>query len=272
MSSRWSIESLDWSRFDASLVDGNLLAIAKTAALVEARAADYVAYLVNIFAGDAEFVAAARTWGAEERQHGAALTAWARRADPAFDFKSALADFARLYPLPTDATQSIRGSRAGELVARQIVETGTSSFYSAIRDAAREPVLKEIAGRIAQDEYFHYRLFRTHFARHDRAQPLSVWQKLRIAIGRFSEGEDDELGTAWFAANVLPHEPDADYHARDYGRIYWGSALRLYARSHSDNALRMILRALDFRSNGWLFRLFSPLFWRHVQGKARGAA
>ena len=54
---------------------------------------------------------------------------------------------------------SIRGSKRGEMIARCVVESGTSSYYSAIRDATDEPVLKEIAGRIAADEYRHYKLF-----------------------------------------------------------------------------------------------------------------
>ena len=45
------------------------------------------------------------------------------------------------------------------MIARCVVESGTSSYYSAIRDATEEPVLQEIAGRIAADEYRHYKLF-----------------------------------------------------------------------------------------------------------------
>ena len=50
------------------------------------------------------------------------------------------------------ADRSRRGSRAGEMVARCIVETGTSSYYTALREAAAEPVLQEICRRIAADE------------------------------------------------------------------------------------------------------------------------
>ncbi|MEQ8266944.1 MAG: hypothetical protein RH982_07095 [Parvibaculum sp.] len=34
--------------------------------------------------------------------------------------------------IPLDAVQSVRGSRGGELIARCVVESGTSSCYTAI--------------------------------------------------------------------------------------------------------------------------------------------
>ena len=136
---RWTLDDIDWTAFDAARVDADLLAVVKTAALVEANAADYVAYLRAVFAGDAAFADVIETWGGEERQYGAALAAWATRADPEFDMDRAMAVFRAGYQLPPGDGGSIRGSRGGELVARQVVETGTSSFYSALRDASREP-------------------------------------------------------------------------------------------------------------------------------------
>jgi len=40
-----------------------------------------------------------------------------------------------------------------------MVETGTSSFYTAMSKASKEPVLAEIAHLIAADEFRHYKLF-----------------------------------------------------------------------------------------------------------------
>ena len=44
-------------------------------------------------------------------------------------------------------------------MARCVVESGTSSMYSALRDSTDEPVLKAICHRIAGDEFRHFRLF-----------------------------------------------------------------------------------------------------------------
>ena len=77
------------------------------------------------------------------------------------------------------------------MIARCVVESGTSSYYSAIRDATEEPVLKEIAGRIAADEYRHYKLF--YDTLHAQSEPdISFWKKLWIAVGRVRESDDDE--------------------------------------------------------------------------------
>lgn len=264
----WTLDDLDWAAFDAAKVDADLLAVVKTASLVEANAPDYVAYLHGVFADDPAFCAAIVAWGAEESRHGEALGRWAERADPAFHFAASLLAFRAGYPIDTAATASIRGSRAGELVARQVVETGTSSFYCAIRDAAREPVLREIASRIAADEFAHYRLFQRHFERYQAAEPLPVRARLHVAATRFAEAEGDELGWAWFAANVLPGDPGAAYRPGVYTKAYASRALKLYRRPHIENGVRMLLRAIQLTSNGRLHRLLSGALWRMTQVRA----
>lgn len=267
MTNRWSIDSIGWTRFDPLLVNRDLLAVVKTAALVEANAADYVTYLSNVFDDDAGFIQAIQAWGVEEEQHGAVLGRWAEMADPSWSFAHALADFRAGYKLDLNTHDSVRGSRAAELIARQVVETGTSSFYSAIRDAANEPVLREITHRIAQDEFFHYQLFAKYFARYQQTYPMSLWAKLKVAATRFREAEDDELGYAYFAANVLSVNRQAAYRSHNYGKEYWKRAMVLYKRRHIDGTVRMMLRAVDVSPNGLLSKLLSGGLWRFAQAR-----
>src|SRR6185437_12781826 len=110
-------------------------------------------------------------------------------ADPSFDHAAACAHFTAGFRVDLDAKASLRGSRAGELVARCIVETGTSSYYTALAEASAEPVLQEICRRIAADELRHYKLFYTHLKRYLAAEPMGVWGRLRIAAGRIAESE-----------------------------------------------------------------------------------
>ena len=166
MAAHWTLNDLPWDRFDPSKVDPELLRAVKAAALVEHNADDYVTYLCNVFADDPAFCAVVRQWGVEEVQHGQALARWAQVADPDFDPALALKRFTENYRLPLEATASVRGSRNGELVARCVVECGTSSFYSAIRDATDEPLLKLIAAKIAADEFRHFKLFYDHLQRY----------------------------------------------------------------------------------------------------------
>jgi hypothetical protein len=147
-----------------------------------------VSYLKRVYRGAPDTVIGAiERWGDEEIQHGLALGRWAGLVPiQAFDFKARSPDFARCTARRhfEHGEGSVRGSRRGEMISRCVVESGTSSLYSAIRDATPEPVLKEVAGRIAADEFRHYRLFLRPPAGRKRARPTLVAQALdRVQAG-----------------------------------------------------------------------------------------
>src|ERR1700753_367899 len=175
---RWTLQDIPWDRFDAAKVNSDVLKVAKAAALVEYNARDYGDYLRNVFHDDAEFRGASETWVDEEIQHGEALGRWASLADPDFDFDHAGARFRRQYRIDVEAGASIRGSRAGELIARCMVETGTSSFYTALGEATSEPVLKQVCKLIAADEYRHFKLFYDHMRRYMSRESLGMMARL----------------------------------------------------------------------------------------------
>jgi len=264
----WTLEEVRWGAFEPARVDPDILKVVKAAALVEGNSGDYVAYLRNVFADDPEFVAAAEDWGREEVQHGAALAAWARLADPGFDYDRAMARFRAGFGLPLDAAASVRGSRSGELIARCVVECGTSSFYSAIRDAAEEPVLKEVCHRIAGDEFRHYRLFHKHLKRYQAAEPLSFARRLRIALGRVSEASDDELSMAYWCGNGA----EGEYRRDEAFRAYETRAARLYRRGHVVRLVAMIAKAVGLDPQGRLVAVAQPLAWRLLQRRVRRLA
>jgi len=149
MSRHWTLDDIKWDAFDASKVDAEILRAVKAASMVEFNSPDYVTYLCNVFAGKPEVHALIRQWGAEEAQHGLALARWAELADPSFNFKASFKRFQQGYAIPKDMQTSVRGSAAGEMIARCVVESGTSSYYTAIKDGTEEPVLKQIAANIA---------------------------------------------------------------------------------------------------------------------------
>ncbi|MGD8327131.1 MAG: ferritin-like domain-containing protein [Sphingomonadales bacterium] len=265
---RWTLDDIRWTEFDASKVDADLLRVIKTAALVEANSADYVTYLKNVFPGDEEFATAAEQWGLEEAQHGAALARWAEMADPDFSFEDSLRIFREGYSLPLETTESVRGSQAGELVARCVVECGTSSFYTAIRDAVEEPVLKQIAHRIAADEFAHYQLFHKYIDSHGGAS-LGRLARLKVAVTRVQEAEDDELAYAYYAANVKPKDANAVFDGKLYAHLYNGPAFGLYKERHIENATRMIMRAANINPQGKVASLAAKAFWKVIQYKRR---
>ncbi|MDR3451083.1 MAG: ferritin-like domain-containing protein [Alphaproteobacteria bacterium] len=256
-STQWEIADLPWNRFDAARVSPDLLKIVKAAALVEYNAHDYATYLANVFPADAQFRAAARQWATEETRHGAALGAWARRADPDFNFEAAFERYKAGYAINVDAATSIRGSRTGELIARCIVETGTSSYYTALGDAADEPVLKALCRNIAADELRHYKLFHGYLQRYAAQEGLSRWQRLKIGLGRMQESEDDELAFAYFSANA---PAGALYDRPAYSSAYMVRAFPLYRPENLERVVAMVFRACGIRLS---------TFWRKA---IRGAA
>jgi len=265
------VDQIPWQDFDASKVDPELLQAVKAAAMVEFNAYDYAAYLTNVFPDDADFQQAARTWAEEEVLHGVALGRWASLADPSFDFKGSIRRFRDGFSLPLEVSESVRGSRAGELVARCIVEVGTSSFYTAFGQAMPEPVFRRICQRIAADEFRHYKLFYSHLKHYLAKDKISRLRRLVIAVGRIAESEDDELAYAYYAANTDGTQP---YDRKVFISAYMRRAYGLYRQEHIERAVAMTLKAAGLKPQGRMARYGSKLaFWylkRRRERMARG--
>ena len=268
----WTLDDVRWDAFDRAKATPQMVAAIKAAALVELNAPDYVSYLKKVFkdAGP-ETLSAIEQWGCEESQHGRALGRWAEMADPNFKLDENFARFRKGYrPSHFDKTEdaSVRGSRRGEMIARCVVESGTSSYYTAIKDATDEPVLKEIAGRIAADEFRHYKLFYDTLRK--QAEPeLSSWTKLRIAAGRMSESEDDELAYAYYCACVpAEREASAPYVRAAYAKEGYYTTLRIFRRRHIGKLTQMVAKSVGANPHGRITKLAEGLVWRMLRMRA----
>jgi hypothetical protein len=255
----WRIEQVAWDRFDPTRVDPALVPLVKAAAMVERNGTDYAAYLRHVFHDDPDFGQAADNWAVEEVQHGDALGRWACLADPEWDYKAAFERYRAGYKIPEGSDGSTRGSRTGELIARCIVETGTSSYYTALAEATTEPVLQQVCRLIAADEYRHFKLFYDHMRRYLARENIGVARRLRIAAGRVGETEDDELAYAYHCSN---EPPDTPYdHARCIA-AYMATAMGVYRYEHIDRAVGMILKAVGLPPRGRLSSGAAALSWR----------
>ncbi len=262
----WSIESIDWDRFDRAKVDPDMLLLIKAASLVEYNGGDYAAYLSKVFSDDDGFCAAAKVWAGEEVRHGEALGRWAEMVDPDFDFKASFKRFRDGYRVPLEAGESVRGSRVGELVARCMVETGTSSYYGSLAEAAQEPVLKEICRKIAADELRHYKLFYSYLKPYLKQERIGRLRRFFIAAARFKETEDDELSYAFYAAN----SPNGELYDRDtYNRAYLNRAMRYYTRKHCTRAMAMMWKAAGLNPQSHLVDLAGFGLHRFFQWRGR---
>jgi rubrerythrin len=266
----WSLDTIPWHEFDAAKVRPDLLCLAKAASMVEYNGYDYARYLCEVFQDDAEFQQIANHWAAEEVQHGAALRKWAEMADPAFDFEESFRRFTAGYKLPVGVKASVRGSRSGELIARCVVETGTSSYYTAIKESTDEPVLKAICGHIAADELRHYKLFYTHLKRYLVEENIGFWKRLRIALGRITESEDDELSYAFYAAHQTPGM--APYDRRRFSRMYLSCAYWVYRKPHVERMTAMVFKAVGLTPHTRLNRIVDRFAWGSIKRRTRKLA
>ncbi|WP_424814700.1 ferritin-like domain-containing protein [Roseococcus sp. YIM B11640] len=255
----WTIEQVAWDSFDPSKVDPEVVPLVKAAAMVERNGDDYALYLKSVFRDDPDFSLAAENWAVEEIQHGDALGRWAGLADPEFDYMGSFARYREGYTIDVKADASRRGSRTGELIARCMVETGTSSYYTALGEASDEPVLKEICRLIAADEYRHFKLFYDHMRRYLARENLSFVKRLQVALGRIGETEDDELAFAFHCSNDGPGV------AYEHGRCsagYMGRAMGYYRFRHIERSTAMILKSVGLEPRGKLSAVAARLAWK----------
>jgi len=236
------LQTIDWSLFNSAKVNREHLALIQAAALVEANGPDYAAYLVPLFPEEA-LQSKIRHWAWEETVHGEALGRWARLADPAYDLESARQRFSATYRVPIGAASSVRGSPAREMLARCVVESGTSSFYRALADATEEPLLKLICTKIAADEIRHYRMFLDEFRRLDGTEKNPFLERAKVVYGRIAEVEDEEFAAAYYAA----HGGQEAFDVKKHGRAYLAVAFGIYRPEHTRLAAELVTRALGLR-------------------------
>lgn len=262
MRDHWTLETIDWSKFDRTKLKPELVRLIKAGSLVEYNAKDYVEYLRVVFNNEPEMMQVLDRWGTEEVQHGSALAKWAELADPEFNFEEAFARFRKGYRPEhfINADGSVRGSRTGELIARCVVECGTSSSYTALRDAVEEPVLKQIASLIAADEFAHYRLFFDLMNRQPEKKP-GFWRRLYIAATRVSESTDDELAYAYYSANFPEGAP---YDRKACNAAYQSTVMQLYRRPHIDSAIGMVGKAIGMRRESRVLKWTSGALWNFI--------
>lgn len=262
----WQIEDIAWDRFEPSQIDPELIPLVKAAAMVERNGVEYAIYLARVFHDDPDFQQATDNWAVEEVQHGDALGRWAMLADPSWDFQTAFQRYRDGYKLPLDVDSSVRGSRTGELIARCMVEIGTSSYYTAMSESATEPVLQQVCHLIAADEYRHFKLFYDHMKRYLGREEIGVLSRLRIAMGRVTETEDDELAYAYYCGN---ESPDLAY---DHGRCiagYMSKAMGFYRFRHMERSMSMMLKAIGLPPRGRMSAMGARVAWQMLRRRRR---
>lgn len=190
----WHLDDIDFNAIDiASVRDDNFLFLTlASASFVEILSEMYAANLIEHFQGDSELTNwLSEYWQRDEVQHGQALRTYVQTVWPDFEWDNAYNAFFMHYSTLCTVEQ-LEPSKALELLARCVIETGTSSFYRALQQYVREPVLRHLIGHIRADEISHYVYFRKYFTAYNAIERHGVGASIATIWRRLSEirGED----------------------------------------------------------------------------------
>ncbi len=133
-----------------------------------------------------------------------------QHAWPDFDWDTAYRSFLDEYATYCKV-ELLAPTRALEMAARCVVETGTATYYTALARSTTEPVLRDLASRIAADEVSHYKHFYRFFRRYREAEGLGRARVLATVSKRTLELKSEDADCAIrhvAAACAVDHRPD----------------------------------------------------------------
>ncbi|WP_394782341.1 ferritin-like domain-containing protein [Undibacterium sp.] len=208
---RWNLKDIDFDSINPETIrhDKLMFYMLASASLVEIMAELYTDNLIEKFRDKPEVVSWLRQyWQHEEVQHGYALKAYVEHVWPEFDWQLANTRFREEYSALCTEEQ-LEDSPALELIARCVVETGTTTMYHAVHDYVREPVLRQLFTNIKTDESNHYAHFRKFYEGYGDGRPHGVWAVGKTIWRRMTEiqGEDSYIAFKHVFAVRNPHTP-----------------------------------------------------------------
>jgi ferredoxin len=175
---RWSLDAIPWSALAASSAPPELRAVVREMAFSENATYSATQRFLESFFDDVDFSQWIAVWFYEETRHPHVLVEWLARVG-----ESVSTDFVVKGRVSTPFMRSI----VGTLVTNVISEVTAAQAYRRLARTSPEPVLRDIARRIAGDEARHaasfFRFARRklastppEIARRDRARGVEVLQ------------------------------------------------------------------------------------------------
>jgi hypothetical protein len=242
----WSVGDIPYDSIDASLIHDNteLFYLIAAASFVEITSDLYTRNLIEFFQGNPEIENwLANFWEPEEVQHGVALKRYVQAVWPEFDWERSYRAFFVEYGAAC-TMEALAHTRSLEMVARCVVETGTSSFYRTLSEVAPEPVLKQITANISGDEVRHYKHFYRYFLDYKESERPG-----RVAILRqlWKRSTDVKAEDAYFAFKHVFLERNADEAFTQEAYDEFRASFRRLGRTTFpyEMAVKMILKPLD---------------------------
>lgn len=241
---RWRLEDLDFAPIDCARLRqrDDLFLLVCSASFIESGTDTYTRNLVDYFADDAEVGSwLLEHWEPEELQHGRALKAYIHHVWPEFDWDGAYAEFFSEYAKLCTVEQ-LEPTRGQEMVARCIVEMGTTTYYQALNTVCNEPVLRELTWHIRNDEVQHYKHFYHYFLKYREREALGRPKVMAALWRRVAELRQSDTDIA------LRHAAAWYFRGREKPPTFNAVSQQVYtlmsAQYPVDLAVRMALKPL----------------------------
>ncbi|HUK60059.1 MAG TPA: ferritin-like domain-containing protein [Stellaceae bacterium] len=241
----WTLDDIPYGEIDRDAIAGDrcVFHLIASASFIEISSDAYTRNLVEYCSDEPEVVGWLKHgWEGEEVQHGLALRRYVETVWPEFDWERAynsfMTEYARLCSLEFYAP-----TRALEMAARCVVETGTSSFYRMLADASHEPVLRKLATFISNDEIDHYKHFYRYFRLYAVKERPSRWAIAKTLLARIAEVDNEDAAIAFKHVRLETH-PDTPYSDAEYEDFR--RFVRTWGMPHYkfDRAVRMVLKPM----------------------------
>ncbi|MDD5405680.1 MAG: ferritin-like domain-containing protein [Sulfurovaceae bacterium] len=199
---KWNYKKdIDYNAIDIEKIKENyfLLHLLAIASFIEITSETYTENLSEYYKDNTEVVQWLNDdWQKEEVQHGKALKTYIEHVWPQFPWQKAYERFLELYK-PLCNIDEFQQTKALEMLARMIVETGTSTMYRTLEAYAKsldEPILEHLSHNIYKDEVNHYSYFDHYFKYYNQSEKLGRKERFKVIMRRLKKinTEDIKIG------------------------------------------------------------------------------
>ncbi|HYP67299.1 MAG TPA: ferritin-like domain-containing protein [Thiobacillaceae bacterium] len=260
----WSIDQIAFDRIAVERIvnEDSWFYLLAASSFVESLSDLYTHNLLDHMGNDPEASQWLRErWEPEELRHGQALRRYVETVWPAFDWQKAFDGFSADYR-PYCKPELLEPTRALEMVARCVVEAGTSSLYALLQRISPEPVLTTLVGHIRSDEVGHYKYFYRFFLRYREIERPSRWQVARVLRQRLMVIGHEDAYLAYKNVFAVRH-PGRSFGPQDYQALQHAAGQWARADFPYEMSVKMLLKPLRLPS--LINRIALPLLVRHAR-------
>jgi len=240
-------KDIDYTSINIAKVKENrfLFHLLTIASFIEIASETYAKNLSEYYHENPEAVAWLNdTWEKEEVQHGNALKTYVSCVWPEFPWQKAYDRFLQLY-LPLCRVDALQPTQGLEMIARMIVETGTSTMYRSFEAYAKsldEPIFAQLSHLIYKDEVNHYSYFNRYFNYYNKSERSGRREILKVIVQRLKEAGNEDIEIAFQSIYETEHDGLFDVSSYEAFR----KELRRMAKIHYpySMAIKMIMHPL----------------------------